>query len=114
MFAIAASRCAPRVRVEGSLKFPSSVPVDVTGAGDGVAGAFEVVLDAGAGAAGGAGVDVTAGVGVEGVLAEKVPDELAGAVLGYFLWSGYGSVSRENLDNHTFDVMQTMNPFSSI
>ena len=53
IFAIAASRCAPSVRADGSLKFPSSVPAEAAGAGDGVVGGFEVVLDAGAGAAGG-------------------------------------------------------------
>lgn len=84
IFAIAASRCAPRVRADGSLKFPSSVPVDAAGAGDGVAGAFNVVLDAGAGAAGGAGVEAAAGAGVEGALAAEALDEMAGAALGCF------------------------------
>lgn len=84
MFAMAASRWAPSVRADGSLKFPSSavVPSEPVGAGDGVAGALEVVLDAGAGAAGGAGVDAAAGAGVEGALAEEAPAEVAGAALG--------------------------------
>jgi len=84
IFSIAASLCAPRVRVDGSLKFPPSVPVDAAGAGDGVAGAFDVVLDAGPGAAGGAGVEAAAGAGVEGALAVEAPAELAGAALGCF------------------------------
>ena len=85
IFAIAESRCAPRVRADGPLKFPSSVPVAAAGTGDGVAGAFGVVLDAGAGAAGGTGVEagIGGGAGVEGALAEEAAEELAGAALGY-------------------------------
>ena len=56
MFVMAASRCAPRVRTDGSLKLPPSVVVPAAGAGDGVAGASVVGFDAGAGAAGGTGV----------------------------------------------------------
>ena len=56
MFVMAASRCAPRVSADGSLKFPASVVVLPAGAGDGVAGTSVVVLGAGAGAAGAAGV----------------------------------------------------------
>ena len=56
MFVMAASRCAPRVSADGSLKFPGSVVVLPAGAGDGVAGASVVVVGAGAGAAGAAGV----------------------------------------------------------
>lgn len=61
MFSITASRCAPSVRAEGSLKFPSSVDLPPEGgaAGVGVDGAFMVGFDAGAGAAGGAGVFAT-------------------------------------------------------
>lgn len=58
---IAASRCGPSVRADGSLKFPSSVDLSPVGgaAGVGVDGAFVIGFDAGAGAAGGAGVFVT-------------------------------------------------------
>lgn len=87
MFAIAASRCAPSVSADGSLKFPPSVvgPVVVAGAGDGVAGALpEDVLWGGAAAAAGAdGVCATLGAGVEGGLAEEEALEVAGAALGY-------------------------------
>ena len=83
IFEIAASRCAPRVRDDGSLKLPSSVAAEAAGAGEGVAGGFEVVLDAGAGAAGGAGVEAAAAAGVEGALVEEAADELAGAALGF-------------------------------
>ena len=79
MLAIAASRCPPRARAFGSLNSaPSADPA--AGAGDGVAGAFEVVLEAGAGAAGAAGVLADAGAGVEGVF--EVED-VVGAALGY-------------------------------
>ena len=83
IFEIAASRCAPRVRDDGSLKLPSSVAAEAAGAGEGVAGGFGVVLDAGAGAAGGAGIEAAAGAGVEGALVDEAPDELAGAGLGF-------------------------------
>jgi len=79
ILAIASSRCEPKVRADGSLKFALSVPAPA-GAGDGVAGAFEVVLDAGAGAAGAAGVDAGAGAGVDGVF--EVDEEAAEAALG--------------------------------
>ncbi len=46
MFAIASSRCGPpNVSAEGSLKLGPSAP-GAMGAGDGVAGAFEVVFGA--------------------------------------------------------------------
>lgn len=79
IFVIAASRCAPRVSAEGSLKsvFPGD---DAAGAGDGVEGAFTVVLEAGAGAAGAAGVCADAGAGVEGAF--DAEDDAAGAALG--------------------------------
>lgn len=57
MFEIAASRWAPSVKADGSLKLPSSVadpPPD--GAGVGVDGVLVTVFDEGAGAAGAAGV----------------------------------------------------------
>ena len=79
IFAIASSLCEPRVRADGSLKFALSAPA--AGAGDGVAGAFEVGSEAGAGAAGAAGVDAGAGAGVEGSF--DVDAEAAGAALGY-------------------------------
>lgn len=88
IFWMAASRWEPRARAEGSLKLPASVVVgaaesiEPAGAGDGVAGAFVVVLEVCAGAAGGAGVcAVVDGVGVEGALA--VDDEPAGVALGW-------------------------------
>ncbi len=87
IFAIAASRCAPSVSADGSLKFPPSVvpPVVVAGAGDGVVGAFpDGVPEAGAAAGTGAdGVCTTFGAGVEGGLAEEEALEGAGATLGY-------------------------------
>lgn len=81
--AIAASRCAPSVSAEGSLKLPPSVVVPAVEAGVGVAGTSDVaVFDAGAGAAGVAGVWAVVGAaGVEGGL-EVVAVELAGAVFG--------------------------------
>ena len=83
IFAIASSRCEPSVRAEGSLKLAPSV-AGAEGAGEGVAGAFVlVVLEAGAGAAGTAGVCAFAGVdiGVDGVF--DADDEAAGTALGY-------------------------------
>ena len=80
MFAIASSRCEPSDRAFGSLKAAASAPV-AAGAGDGVAGGFEVVFDAGAGAAGAAGVEADAGAGVEGA-AFGVDADAAGAGLG--------------------------------
>ena len=84
IFAIASSRCAPRVRADGSLKLGPSADVAAAGAddaGEGVDGASDVMLDAaGAGAAGTAGVCAVAGAGVEGAL--EVEEEAAGAALG--------------------------------
>lgn len=83
MFWTAASRCAPRVSAEGSLKFPGSFVVeDAAGAGDGVAGASDVVVvDVWAGAAGAAGVCAADGAGVEGAFAAD--EEPPGAALGF-------------------------------
>lgn len=53
---MAASRWAPRASAEGSLKDSLSVAVAVEPAGVGVAGGFDVGLEAGTGAAGAAGV----------------------------------------------------------
>lgn len=66
---------------DGSLKLaPSAAGAD--GAGEGVAGASDVVLlEAGAGAAGAAGVCAGAGAGVEGAF--EADDEAAGAALGF-------------------------------
>ena len=87
MFEIAASRCAPSVSADGSLKFPPSlVPVDViAGAGDGVPGAFpDGAFAADVGSAIGAdGVCATFGAGVEGALLVDKALEVAGAALGY-------------------------------
>ena len=83
IFVMAASRCAPRVRAEGSLKLPPSVVVAPAGAGDGVAGASDVVVEAGAGAAGGAGVCDVAGAGVDGAADEVDVELAAGAAFGY-------------------------------
>ena len=77
IFAIAASLCAPRARADGSL---NSTDPAAAGAGDGVAGAFGVVLEPGAGAAGAAGV-WEVGAGVDG--AADVDVEAAGAAFGY-------------------------------
>ena len=84
MLSIAASRCAPSVNAEGSLKLPPSVAVAPVGAGVGVAGTSgEAVLDASAGATGAAGVCAIVGAaGVDGGFEEAVAAELAGAVLG--------------------------------
>ena len=87
MFVMAASRSAPSVRADGSLKVPSSVDVlsEAAGIGVGVAGGLVATLDdAGAGAAGGAGVDAAAGAGVEGAFeGVEAEDELAGTTLGF-------------------------------
>ena len=83
IFATASSRCAPRVRADGSLKLGASADTAAAGAaaGDGVDGAFDVVFNmAGAGAAGAAGVCAVAGAGVEGAF--EVDEEAAGAALG--------------------------------
>lgn len=59
---------------------PSAAEAD--GAGEGVAGAFcVVVLEAGAGAAGAAGVCADTGAGVDGAF--EVDNEAAGAGLGF-------------------------------
>ena len=83
---IAASRCAPSVSADGSLKLPSSVfvaPAD--GAfGVGEVGGFGAGFDAGAGALGGAGVCATFGTGVEGGFAdEDAEEDAAGAAFGF-------------------------------
>ena len=85
MLSIAASRCAPSVNAEGSLKLLPSVAVAPLGAGVGVAGTSDVVvLNAGAGAAGAAGVWAVGGAaGVDGGFEEVVAAELGGAVLGW-------------------------------
>ena len=80
-------------------------------AGDGVDGAFDVKLDkAGAGAVGTAGVCAVAGEGVEGAF--EVEEEAVGAALGYDTIR-LRSQARTSL-HLTFDIMQTMNPFSSM
>ena len=80
ILAIASARWEPsNVNADGSLKFELSFP-GVAGAGDGVAGAFGVLLGIGAGAAGAAGVDAGAGAGVEGPI--EVDAEAAGVALG--------------------------------
>ena len=57
MFVIAASRCAPKVKADGSFQLPSSVVARAAGAtGVGVLGATVVEVEAGAGAEGAAGV----------------------------------------------------------
>ena len=113
IFAIASSRCAPRVRADGSLKLAPSADAAAAGAGagagDGVDGAFDVVFDmAGAGAAG---VCAIAGAGVEGAFEED--EEAAGAALG---WSIIRLLFMclDDVVSHTFDIMQTMKPFSSM
>ena len=85
MLSIAASRCAPSVNAEGSLKLPPSVAVAPLGAGVGVAGTSDVaVLNAGAGATGAAGVCAVVGAaGVDGGFEDVVAAEAAGAVLGW-------------------------------
>ena len=107
--AIASSRCEPSVKAEGSLKFTPSAGVPV-GAGDGVAGAFDVVFDTGAGAAGAVCVCSVEDVGVDGAFEED--DEAAGTALGFakVKMSPYAN----NVRWSTLDVMHTMNPFSSI
>ena len=81
MFAIAASRCGPSVRAEGSLKEGlSPAGADgAAGAGDGVggtAGAADEVVDC-AGAGGADGVCAAAELGVDGAAL------LAGGAFGY-------------------------------
>jgi hypothetical protein len=80
-------------------------------AGDGVPGAAcEVVEDDWVGAAGGAGVNATTGAGVEGTFEDDAAG--AGAALGYKM------LKREMLFRieveRTFEIIQTMKPFSSI
>ena len=53
MFVITASLCAPNASAEGLL---NSAGAPLLGAGEGVLGAFDVVVESGAGAAGAAGV----------------------------------------------------------
>ena len=67
MPAIAAVRCSPSASADGSLKLPDSEVAAVeAGAGDGVAGGCELVVDGAAwGAAGAAGVE-TGFAGVDG------------------------------------------------
>ena len=78
MLAIADARCSLlSASAEGSLKSPGVAPL---GAGEGVVGACEEVLEAGAGAAGATGVCAVAGAGVEGAAA--VNEEAVGAGLG--------------------------------
>lgn len=67
MLAIAASRSPPMVRAEGSLNWRNGSAACCAGAGEGVAGAFCVVVNEGAGAAGATGVWAAGGgAGVEG------------------------------------------------
>ena len=81
IFAIATSRCAPRVRADGSLKLGPSADTAAAGAeaGVGVDGAFDIEV-ARPGAAGAAGVCTVAGAGVE--RAFEVDEVAAGAALG--------------------------------
>ena len=65
---------------DGSLKFAASAP-EPAGAGEGVAGAFDVALSAGAGAAGGAGVEAVSRAGVDGGLVED--EAVEGDGLGF-------------------------------
>ena len=82
IFAIASSRCEPNVRADGSLKVVLSAPAAAAaGTGEGVAGAFAVLLEAGAGAAGAAGVEAGAAAGVDGGF--EVDVDAVGAALGY-------------------------------
>lgn len=65
MFAIAASRSPPMVKADGSLNWRGAWEACCAGTGEGVAGAFCVVVEEAAGA-GAAGVCAAAGAGVEG------------------------------------------------
>lgn len=111
MLAMAASRSLPIASAEGSLKREPSV--DWVGAGEGVAGAFCVVLADCAGAAGAAGVWGTwTGAGVAGAAAGLLED-VAGAAFGCAVslasqsrWHGFRA--------RTFCVMHTTKPFSSM
>ena len=80
---IASFRSGAVKRDAGLLELPPSVAgaAGAEGAGDGVAGAFNVALDAGAGAAGVEGVWAVAGAGVDGGF--EVDDEAAGAGFGF-------------------------------
>lgn len=72
IFAMASARSVPRARDEGSSVLRADgVPACAWGAGEGVAGMFDVVVDEETGAAGAAGVceDLAAGAGVDGVAA---------------------------------------------
>ena len=110
MFAMAASRCAPSARAEGSLN-SGAAPEDAGGAGDGVAGALGVGFAEATGAAGAAGVFADAGAGVEGAL--EVEEEVAGAALGL---NAFSIPERKRSWSRvvTFDIMHTMKPFSSM
>jgi hypothetical protein len=69
---MAADRCCPSARADGSLKSPEPTGADVE-AGVGVSGTLlDGPVDPWAGAAGTAGVDATAGTGVEGGFDEGV------------------------------------------
>ena len=95
---------------DGSLKLALSA-AGADGAGEGVVGASDVVvLEAGAGAAGAKGVCAVAGAGVVGAF--EVDDEAAGAALGFDNVSVYVVVL--GVWCFTFEIMQTMKPFSSI
>ena len=86
--AIAAARCDPIARADGSLKVEASAPA-APWAGVGVDGTLLVALPAaGPGAGGGAGVEIIAGAGVEGGLAavDDEADEVVGAAV--FGWLG--------------------------
>lgn len=90
MSAMAAVRCVPNARADGSLKAPVSVAERLAvDAGVGVAGTSPkrlLDMNAGAGAAGGAGVEVTIGAGVDGGRAkDAVVDEVAGTTFGYLM-----------------------------
>ena len=74
---------------EGSSKFAGA---PLAGAGEGVAGASDVVFEAGAGAAGAAGVCAEAGAGVEG--AAFVDEEAAGAPFGFEVVRSMSPMSR--------------------
>ena len=110
--AIASLRCGPMVRTDGSLKLAPSADAAAAGAGDGVDGAFDVVFDvAGTGASGAFTVCVIAGAGVEGAF--EADEEVAGAAFGWEsirLWF----TCSDGVACPTFDIMQTMKPFSSI
>lgn len=108
MFSTAAARSFPIVRAEGSLNVRSeAVPAP---AGDGVAGAFALVVEGAAtGAAGTAGVCTVAGAGVDGA---GLLDEAPTAGLGCSKVSM--ELSSGEVAIRAFETMHTMNPFSSM